>query len=166
MSERDTIVGGSEVKYNGVFDMPLLYRRINEWLLRARFAPFKEVKYVERVKPFGKIIDFTWKTSKKDLDEYVLLEMEIKFLLVGLTEVEVDSQNGKLKLNKADLQITFSSWMMRNNKKDWDDKSLFKRIYERYIIRDVLERLKISLYKDTETIVDETKNFLALYRFK
>ena len=166
MPDRDTIVGESSVKYNGVFDMPLLCRRINEWLLRARFGPPKEIKYVERVKPFGKVIDFVWKTSKKDLDDYIKMEMEIKFLIVGLTEVEVDSPNGKLKLNKADIIITFSSGLIRNDKKEWADKSLIRRIYEKYIIKDVIERLKINLYKDTEMIVDETKNFLALYRFR
>lgn len=166
MSDRDVIVGESSVKYSGVFDMPLLYRRIQEWLTRMRFSAPKEVKYVERIKPFGKVIDFVWKTSKKELDDYVKLEMEIKFLIIGLQEVEVDSPNGKLKLNKGEVQINFSSAMVRNDKGDWADDSMFRKIYERYIIADNIERLKIDLYKNTEAVVDETKNFLALYRFR
>ena len=57
MAERDPIISGAKVKYTGAFDAQLLYRKMQEWVKRAKFPLPKEVRYVERVKPFGKIID-------------------------------------------------------------------------------------------------------------
>ena len=71
-------------------------------------------------------------------------------------------------LQSSVLEVEFNSTVVRNAKKDagWNDKSLLRKLYERYIINDNIENYKIVLYKDTEKIMDETKNFLALYRFK
>ncbi len=163
---REPIIGESSVKYNGVFDMPLLYKKLHGWILREGFKLPKEVKYVERIKPFGKIIDFTWKTSKEELDGYVVMELEVKFLLIGLTEVELDRPSGKIKLNKADASFSFSATLVRNpGNKAWSDGSVMAKVYDRYIIADQLDKFRIDLYKKTEKLVDETKTFLALYRF-
>ena len=166
MPEKDVIIAESKVKYIGVFDLLLLYKKLQRWIKERRFAEVKEVKYVERIKPFGKILDLVWETSRSEVGEYLSLELEVKILAVGINDVEVDTPSGKLKLNKAELEITFSSALVRNNKKEWADTSLLKRIYEKYIIVNQIEHFKIELYKDTEKLVDETKNFLALYRFK
>ena len=168
MADFDPIIKDSHVKYSGVFDAQLLYKKMDEWVKRAKFGKIREVKYVERVKPFGKIIDFSWECNKSELGGYIGIELKIKFLIVGLTEVEVDQGGSKLKLNKADLDVTFSSELIRNADKNagWNDKSVLRKLYERFIVKNQIEHFKIGLYKDTEKIIDETKNFLALYRFR
>ena len=166
MPDKDPIIKEGKVKYSGPFDLELLYKKLQEWIRRARFKPPQEKRYVERVKPFGKIVDIAWETSKAQLDEYLKMELEVRFLIVGLSDIEVDQGGKKVKLQKADLEITFSSALVRNAKSEWTDKSVMRKLYERYIIPDKVEYYKIELYKDTEKVMDETKNFLALYRFR
>ena len=165
MVDKDPIIKEAKIKYSGVFDLELLYKKIQEWAKRLKFDEIKEVKYVERVKPFGKVIDFVWKTSKEELDGYIGMELEIKFLIAGLTDIELDRPSGKIKLNKGSLEVAFSSTLVRNAKKGWGNKSLIKKLYERFIIPEQIENFKIGLYKDTEDMINETKNFLALYQF-
>lgn len=166
MPDRDVIVKEGKVKYTGPFDLELLYRKLQEWIKRARFKAPREKRYVERVKPFGKIVDISWDASKEQLDGYLRMELEVKFLIVGLGDIEVDQGGRKIKLQKGDLEITFSSTLVRNAKGEWPDKSVMRRLYERYVVPEKVEFYKIELYKDTEKVMDETKNFLALYRFR
>ncbi|HZX12449.1 MAG TPA: hypothetical protein VFE88_03250 [Candidatus Nanoarchaeia archaeon] len=168
MAEADPIIKEARIKYSGAFDLLLLYKKLEAWIKRQRFKSVKEVRYAERVKPLGKVVDITWMASKSEVDEYLRMELEVKFLIVGLNEVELDRPSGKIKLNKGDLELTFSSSLVRNGKNppDWSDQSLFRRVYEKFIIADQIEKFKIELYKDTEKVMDETKGFLALYRFK
>ncbi len=166
MADKDPILDGVKVRYTGVFDATLLYKRLAEWIKKEKFKEPKEVRYVERVKPIGKIIDIVWTSSREELDGYILMELDLKIFIVGMNDVELDRPNGKLKLNKADLEISFTATLIRNAKNEWNDKSLFKRFYEKYFIAQSIESFKIKLYRDTEKIIDETKNFLALYSFK
>lgn len=163
MSETDVVIDSAKVKYSGEFDMSLLYKNLQDWIKRAKFGSVREVKYVERVKPFGKIIDIVWETSKKALDGYLKQELSVEILIVGLSDVEIMRDGKKLKVNKADLDITFSSSLVRNASERWGDKSFMKRIYETHIISDLIEAHKIELYQDTEQVISETKGFLALY---
>src|SRR3989338_4750674 len=165
MSETDTINPGATVKYTGVFDLSLLYKRLNGWILREKWKGVKEKRYVERIKPFGKIMDIEWQCPRPELDGYLEINLSVKFLLIGINEVEIDRPSGKIKLHKGDLEIQFATSFVRNAKNEWSDKSLAKKIYEKFLIGPQIENYKIEAYKNTEKIIDETKNFIALYRF-
>lgn len=167
MTKEDTIID-TKVKYKGVFDLELLYIKLREWLLREDFSdPVKagEKKYSEKVKPFGKLLEIVWESSKDEESGYFKTVIKISFYVTGLNEVEVERNGKTIKLDKGEIDIKITSNLKRNAKNDWNENSLFFKVYERYIIKDKIEDHKIKCYKDTTDLVEETKNFLNMYSF-
>ena len=93
--------------------------------------------------------------DKKEEVGYFSLNIDIKFFVNNLNEVEVDRDGKKLKLDNCDIEIEFNSKLVRNDSGDWDENGLMFKIYERYIIKDKIEQFKIELYKDTTKLMDE-----------
>ena len=59
MSEKLVIGKELKVKYNGIFDLNDLYRKMKFWLEWNNYGPEKgmEKMYIERIKPNGKQIE-------------------------------------------------------------------------------------------------------------
>ena len=93
------------------------------------------------------------------------MNIDIKFFVIDLTEIEVEKDGKKIKMDKCEVEIEFSSKLIRNANKAWDEDNLMFKLYERYIVGDKTEQFKIELYKDTNKLMDEVKNFFNLYRF-
>ncbi|MBS3152743.1 hypothetical protein J4230_05010 [Candidatus Woesearchaeota archaeon] len=168
MPKEDAIIRGAKIKYKGTFDFNLLYRKLREWLIREKYSdPCEsgEKKYSERIKPSGKQIEVVWSTSKGEEGGYFSLNIDIKFFVIDLTEIEVEKDGKKIKMDKCEVEIEFSSKLIRNANKAWDEDNLMFKLYERYIVGDKTEQFKIELYKDTNKLMDEVKNFFNLYRF-
>ncbi len=169
MPKEDSIISDSKIKYKGNFDLKLLYKKLREWLLREEYSdPCSdggEKKYAERVKPGGKQVEIVWNTSKGEEGGYFSLQIKIEFFINNLNEIDADRNGRKIKLDSGEAEVKFSSILVRNADKKWNEKSLMFKIYERYIIRDKIEHFKIELYKDTNKLIDEVKNFFNLYRF-
>lgn len=165
MPKEDTVID-TKITYKGVFDFELLYLKLREWLLREGYSdPVQdgEKKYAEKVKPFGKIMEIVWESSKEEEKGYFKNLIKISFYGMGINEAEVEREGKVLKLDRGEVQIKFSSGLVRNAKGDWDESSMMFRIYERHIIKDKIEHFKIECYKDTNDLIEEAKNFLNLY---
>lgn len=170
MPKEDSIIKGAKIKYKGNFDFKLFYKKIREWLMREKYSdPCEEgeKKYSEKIKPSGKTIEVVWSSSKKEEADYFSLQIDIKFFINNLNEVEVEKESKKMKLDSGEIEVWIDSKLVRNaaKKNAWNENGLMFKIYERYIIKDKIEQFKIELYKDTNKIMDETKNFFNLYKF-
>ncbi len=165
MPKEETLYSDAKVKYNGIFDLSLLYKRLRGWYMNSGYGEPKEIKYAEKVKPDGKQLEIVWEASKKEEADYFELWQGVKFYVTRLNEVEVDKDGQKLKLDKCNIELTFSSKIIMNANKKWDESSLMFRLYERFIIKYRVEELKIDAFRDTTKMMDEVKNFLNLYRF-
>ncbi len=168
MSKEDVIIKEIKIKYKGIFDLSLLYKKLREWLMDTGFSdPIEdgEKKYGERIKPNGKQIEIVWETSKK-AEDYFKLKIDIRFFINGLTEAEVEREGKKIKLDNCELEMVFVSTLIRDADNKWEhDHPFMFKLYEKYIIKHKIEEFKIELYKATNRYVDEVKNFLNLYRF-
>ena len=167
MPKEDGIIN-TKVMYKGVFDLELLYSKLRDWLLREGYSdPIEdgEKKYSEKIKPNGKQIEIVWESSKGEEQGYFKTVIKIDFYVKGLNEVEVERDGKNIKLDNAEIDLNFSSSVIRNQDDSWNENGLFFKIYERYIIKDKIEHFKIECYKDTTDLIDEAKNFLNLYSF-
>lgn len=166
MPKEDSILD-TKIKYRGVFDLEVLYLKLRDWLMREGYADpceFGEKKYSEKIKPNGKQVEIVWETSKSEEGDYFKIVMKLSFYVVGLSEVEVERDGKNIKLDKAEVEIKFSSSLVRNANESWDENSLFYKIYEKYILgNSKIDEFRIATYKDTTDLVDEAKNFLNLY---
>jgi len=165
MSKESVIFSGSKLGYKGLFDLSLIYKKLRLWLIDEGYNDPNEIKYVEMVKPEGKIIEFIWETSKTEENNYFKIKQKIKFNIIGLQEVEVEQEGKKIKLNNAEIEVSFDSSLVSNSDNSWQDENLMHRLYQRFIIPDKIEHYKIEAYKNTTSIMDEIKNYFNLYKF-
>ena len=168
MPKEDSIIRDAKIKYKGIFDFKLLYKNLRDWLMAEGYSdPCEggEKKYCEKIKPAGKQIEVVWKSSKSEEVGYFNLKLDVNFFINALNEVEVERDGKKIKLDNCEIEMAFSSSLERNASKIWDENGLMFKIYEKYIIPYKIEQFKIELYKDTNNLMDEVKNFFNIYRF-
>jgi len=165
MAKEHGIFSGSKLKYKGIFDLNMIYKKLRLWLMDLGYSDPKEIKYVERVKTEGKMIEFIWEMDKTEEKDYFKIKQEIKFMIVGLQEVEVENDGKKMKMDNAEVELEFSSSVVSNANDDWEEETLMHKLYKKHIIHDKIEFYKIETYKDTTDIMDELKNYFNLYKF-
>ena len=167
MSKEDVIIKGVTVKYKGSFDLSLLYKNLNEWLVREKFSDTiqeGEKKYAEKIKPDGKQIEILWETSRNLEAGYFKIVIGISFFLNGINEVELEREGKRIKLENGEIELNFVSKIIRNADNKWKENSLIFNLYEKHIIKDKIESVKIECYRDTNKLIDEAKNFFNLYK--
>lgn len=169
MKKEFTIIDSAKVKWKGNFDLKLLYNKLKDWLVIEGYGEPKEELYAERIKPTGaKTIEVSWSASKKE-EDYFELSIKITFYAVDMEEIEITNDEGKkLKLNKGEVEIKFSSVLTLDIGERFGSGPnipVQQKLYEKHMISDNIEKQKIDLYEKTMDIIDQTKNFLNLYRF-
>ncbi len=165
MPKEESIVD-TKLKHRGVFDLELLYNKLRNWLLNEDYSDpvtSGEKKYAEKVKPNGKQIEIVWESSKEKEEGFFLIKIKISFYVIGLNEIEVERDGKMIKLDKAEVDMKFSSSVTINAKEKFDESGLMYKIYKRYMIREKIEEIKIECYKDTNNLISEVKSFLSMY---
>jgi len=165
MTEQITIMPKSKIVYKGIFDLEKMYLKLIEWLEIEGFSTPHEKVYVERIKPNGKALEIIWESNLKKGD-YFKYQLEITFHGIGVKDAEIDKpEGGKLALDNGEIQVIFKADLILNAKGDYEDNSVWNSLYKRYFIKKEIEEAKIELYKTSMDLIEETKNFLNLYKF-
>ncbi len=167
-AETFTISKGLKLKWKGIFDFADLYRKMKFWLEFNGYGDersnFKEEKYVERVQGDTKKVEVRWK-GEKIISDYVSFSLTITFLVIGLKEIEVESEGRKIPMNKGEVEIRFTADLVKNRSGKWQKDSILRKFYESFVIRDRLENYKIELYNKLYSFHDEVKNYLQIHEF-
>lgn len=168
MGEKEDIYSNAKIEWVGIIDLGVFYQKLQEWLKVKKYST-SEKRYVEKIKPNGKQMEIVWNCTKgegPDDWKYFKFEININFLLIGVTDAEIEKNGKRLKLNKIDATITLSSTMEKDAENKWKDKPFWKSIYETYIIGQQIEDAKIQCYKDTTALIEEIKRYFDLYSLK
>lgn len=163
MVEKETIFSSS-VKYIGIFSFKDFYKFCYEWLTEETDLDISEDKYKERLKGDSKEIEIKWTGSKK-LTDYFKFEMEVKFHVLDLTEVEMVKGNTKFKTNKGEVKVSIKGILIR----DWQGKfersayrKFLREIYDRWVIPSRIEQLEDKIIGDCDEFLSQAKAYLAL----
>ena len=159
------VIKSLKIAFKGIFDMTDLYKQMKFWLNNKNYGDenkdFKENVYVERLKGDSKQIEIKWITEKK-VSDYFKNQIVITFFVVGLKDSETDWKGRKVKTNQGDIEINLSANLITNANGRWNNKSLMKRFYDRFVVKDRIENYKIELYKDTYDLQNLIKSILEL----
>ncbi len=167
--EKEVIIKDTKLKYSGVFDTDRVYRKLIEWFEVNEYGsvPNVEKSYLERISPGGKTIEVIFEGKRKEAG-YFRFELGVKIFGKRVQETETVIDGNKVKMQKGDLDLQFSSavvWNVNDEGKDvFPEASLMRRFYETFLIRDKLEDAKIELYKETVSFIEEMKQFFNLYQ--
>jgi len=166
MSDSITIASRLKVYERGIFNLDELYKAIKGWLVFEGFGDhektFREESYVERIKGDAKQIEIKWKAEKL-INEYISYVLTITYNINGLTEIEIEQDGRKIKMNKGLVIIFISSKIILDRQDKWKS-DFFRSIYENLIIREKIEAHKEDLYNKTYKLQNELKAFFDMNR--
>lgn len=163
MSEKDQIVK-EKLKYAGLIDFENAYKFAYEWLKNEGLG-LTEGAYTEKVKSGGKDIEIEWSASKT-LTDYFKGSYTIKWRVLGLSDVEVEIDGRKKKMNKvADLTIEIKGVLEKDYSNQWEGSAFnkfIKDVYNKYVIPQRTSEKEGAVFDLVENFKEEMKAFLEL----
>src|SRR3972149_7754904 len=102
MVEKDQIIK-EKLDHAGIFNFSELYTFMHMWL-KDNLYGVNEEKYSEKVSGAARDISFEWKATRK-MSDYFKIEHTIKVEIAGLTEVEVEIDGKKKKMNRGKIAM-------------------------------------------------------------
>ncbi len=141
--------GGIRVRKVGLTDFDELYRFMQRWLEDHEFTDnySLEEKYVERKKENGTQIEAIW-NAKKEISKYFRQTIQITWLIIGMTDAEIEENGHKRKTNKADVDLRISA-KVETNDEEWKKYNFLKKLYFSIVARKRLSEYKTDLYVKT-----------------
>lgn len=145
------------IKKTGIFDLQKVYESIHSWFLANQYL-YMEKEQTEKVLPDGKEIVLVWFGFRK-VDDYTKFWIYVTVLLWRGVDVVVEEDGKKVRKVKGDLEINFKSVLEKNYLNKF--KSEFLRIlYEKYLIKNRLERQENKLREETYELNNAVKDRL------
>ncbi len=153
--------GGIKIKWGQPTDLKELYRQMKLWLEDNGFAEESslEKKYVEMIKPYGKDTYILWE-CEKGISDYFSYKINIEFLLVAMSEVEVQDGNIKKKLTKGTLQINIAGYVEYG--KSTESFGFIDKIYYYLVAKPRLKDYADDLYSKIYKFQKFIKDFIGL----
>jgi len=162
MAELDKICEG-KVKFDGIFNFGEIYKFVYTMLGDYEYK-IEEKVYSEKSKPTGKEIEIVWMTKRK-ISDYFRFRINVTWLILGMSDVEVQKDGAKVKLNKGNLEIKFTTYLEKDYEQRWENNSIVKfmrGIYDKYIIKSRIETYEDKVKEETDEFIAQAKAFLAL----
>ena len=157
-----TILDDQKIKWEGITDFPELYKYMKLYLEDIGYANERDLerKYIERVKPEGKKqLEIKWH-SKKKKSEFFEYNIDMTILILGMSEVEIEKEGVKRKMQKGIFEMRISSYITTTDK--WDELKGLQRLYYDLTIRKRIDEYKLELYKKSTGFHSYVKDFLGL----
>jgi len=162
MAEKKEILK-ERVEHSGLFDFPALYSFSHSWWAEGHYG-INEDKYSEKVGGEKRDITVGWKATK-DISDYFKNEIIIKFVVIGLTDVEAEIEGEKKKMNKGNLIIELTGTLVKDKDGKWETSSFnrfWRDVYNKYVIPARIDRVEKTLKKDIRDFLEQVKAFLEL----
>ena len=166
MSEKDKVTE-SKVKWGGIFDFKGIYQFAYRWLDEEDYW-IEEKKYVEELSGDAKKVEILWVATKK-ISDYFKNELKLNWRIVGMTNVEVDRNGKKEKMNKGTFEVKISSSLIKDWGSTWDTNAFMKflrGVYDKFIIEGRIKSYEIKVFKDGDDLAEQMKAYLALEGMK
>ncbi len=163
MVEKDQIIK-EKLDHSGIFNFSELYTFMHSWL-KDNLYGVNEEKYSEKVSGAARDISFEWKATR-DISDYFRIEHTIRFEITGLTEVEVEIDGKKKKMNKGKIAMEIKGVLIKDRKNTWEETSavykFLREVYDKYIIPTRIDAMENKVEGDARSFKDEVKAYLEL----
>ncbi|MDO8459599.1 MAG: hypothetical protein Q7S74_00675 [Nanoarchaeota archaeon] len=162
MADRDQILK-EKVEHSGVLDFPALYSFIHSWFKEEGYGVIEE-KYSEKVGGNTRDIDIEWKASKT-FSDYFKVEYKIKYEVKDLSDVEVEIDGTRKKMNKGKISIDITGALIKDPESKWDSTPYYRflrDVYNKYVIPSRVQSMRNKVQSDVVTIKEKIKSYLDL----
>lgn len=164
MAEKDKLVS-NKIKYDGIFSFKDFYKFCYDWLSEETGLLLSEKKYKEKLSGDSKNIEIEW-SGLKEVSDYFKFEIEIKFNILGLSNVEATNSGGKkVKTNKGSIEVGIKGTLVRDPKGRFEKNGFLKflrGVYEKMIIASRIEQMEGKIISDCDEFLAQAKAYLDL----
>jgi len=154
----------TKIKNKGVFDFKGVYKVLYEWLVDQGYD-VNEKGYKENIGAGGaKEIEIEWRAFRK-ISDYFRDVLELRWQILGMTNVEVEIDGVKQKMNKGQFEIRIKSVLEKDYESRWENKPFFKflrTLYDKYLIPARIEQYEGKLLAEMDELVAQCKAYLSL----
>jgi hypothetical protein len=167
MVEKRPVIEHEQVVYEGIFSLKELYRLFFSWQSDKGYCPV-EKRVHESVSKGSKHIEVELEPYKK-FSDYAKSVIRIHITGHNITDVEVEKDGHKKKMQKGKVIMTFDSWLETDYEHKWETQPVFyvlRSVFEKYVYTPFLSGFISSVRNDTLQIKDQVKAFLNLERFQ
>jgi len=163
MAEKDVVLK-EKVKYSGYGDFKAIYSYAHDWVKQDGYTLIEE-QYTEKVKGSAKDIEIVWKASKQ-ITDYFKIEMDFRWRILGLEDVEVEIDGKKKKMNKfIEIGIEIKGSLVKDYKNEWNKSAttkFFKEIYNKFVIPSRTEQMREKVESTVQDFKEEMKALLEI----
>lgn len=163
MVEKDTVIK-EKIKFAGYAKFDDVYNFAYGWWKNENFNVVEE-QYTEKVKGNAKELDVVWTATKK-ITDYFKAEVNMKWKILGMEDVEVEVDGKKKKTNKfAELSIEIKGIVVKDYDNKWNATAttkFFKEVYNKYVIPGRNEEMKDKVENFVRDFKQEVKALLEL----
>jgi len=166
MAEIDIIIDKLRLQFEGLFSVKDLYYMMDEWF-EERNYDHRELRHIERVTPEGKYIEWEWQPWKKYTD-YAKSEIRIRVICSNITEVEIEKDGSKVKLNKGNIQFVIDGYLTTDYENRWESQPMFlfiRTLFDKYFYKPFTVGYQTNVAGDVKELYKQLKAFLNLYRY-
>lgn len=163
MAEKDVVLK-EKVRYVGYGDFKNSYSYSFDWLKQEGYTVVEE-QYTEKVKGNAKDVEIVWKATKA-ITDYFKIEIDIKWRIFGMEDVEVEVDGKKKKMNKfVELGIEIKGTLVKDYQSQWSKSpttKFFKELYNKFVIPGRTLQMKEAVEKIVQDFKEEMKAILEL----
>lgn len=163
MAEKDVIIK-EKISYSGYGKFSDAYSYAHDWLKGEGYSVVEE-QYTEKVKGSSKDIELVWKATKQ-ITDYFKIELDLKWRILGLEDVEVEIDGKKKKMNKfMGIGIDIKGTLIKDYKNEWNKSpttKFFKELYNKFVIPSRTEQMKERVESVVQGFKEEMKALFEL----
>jgi len=167
MTEKQIVVSGLAVSYEGIFSPRELYRIIDDFQKKHNYDK-TEKESIEYVRPEGKYIELKMEPYRKETD-YVKFIIKMHVIMENLKETVVEVDGQKENMYEGKVTINFEGWIETDYEQAWTTKAsiYFLRILvDKYIYKIYSEKFAAGVRAEVNELATQVKSFLNLYKFQ
>lgn len=163
MAEKDKIFS-SKISYDGILDFKDFYKFCYRWLSEETSMDMIENKYAEKISGDAKNIKVEWSGGRKVTD-YFKFQVDVKFEVLNLTNVEITKDGRKIKMNKGSVEVSIKGTLIRDYEGKFEKtptNKFLRGIYEKWVIYSRIKEYEGKLIGDCNEFLAQAKAFLDL----
>lgn len=163
MAEKEQVLK-EKLEHSGFWDFKGLYSFAHAWLKEEDYD-VEEEKYSEKVgSNSARDINFEWKATKQSSD-YFKRELKLRFEIKELTEVEVEVDGKKKKMNKGKINVEIKGTLITDPESKWEVTQFYRflrDVYNKYVVPNRVDSVQGQISDDVVGLKEELKAYLEL----
>lgn len=163
MADKEQVIKEKLVN-TGIFNYPAVYSYMYDWFKIQEGYGVTEERYSEKVSGNSRAIEAKWVIAKK-ISDYFRMDFTLEFDVKDLTDVEVEVDGVKKKMNKGKITIELKGYLTKDVESKWDVSPMYRFMrdfYNKYIVPNRVENMQDKIIADTKKFLADVKMFLDI----